>query len=105
MRGGMRQGLGVCHKKIVKIDYLGKLEPGSDVMIFDLDDYMAFMAFLDYNYKKLDMITNRGKDENKEIHDLAMDSIKDSDKPPGEAIKEAGLKVVIKDNKYLFVRI
>lgn len=60
-----RKGLGVFDNKIVKVDNPLNLEPGKDVIIWDIDDY----------------------------------------KPPGEAIKEAGLKVVLQDKEYFFVRI
>lgn len=101
-----RQGLGVFHKKIVKVNAPGNLDSGSAVIVWDLQDYFCHMAIEDYFKKELHRIRINEKDPDKELHDKVFDALKNSDKPPGEAIKEAGFKVVItNDNDYIFTKL
>jgi len=87
-----RKGLGVFHNKIVKVDAPLNLEPGRDVVVWDLDDYMVFMAFFDYIGKRLDIQMDQEKDDYKEIHNLAFNSIKNSDKASSRINKRSGFK-------------
>jgi hypothetical protein len=90
----LRKDLGICKKKIVKMRKSRSIEPGREVIIIDLDDYLAFNMLIE-------SIRKENRDERLE---KVFDCLKKETNPQSitELFYELGLKSSIEKRKAKF---
>lgn len=87
---GIRRDLGISKKKVVKIQGSRTIEPEKEVVIIDLEDYIAFQLLLNN--------MGKDKDERLEVWDYLLNNEREN-QPIAEVFYKLGLKSLIKEHK------